>query len=579
MKRPIFTAVLMTIFTAFSITIAQITPTSVKLLSNGAFLLEPMNAYCIKQNVNVSPKLEVFQDGDGFEADQLLSPLASSDGTIGWNIIVPKTNRYFLTLEYVATRTGNACEISVGTQVLKAFAPETRGSLALLELGEISLSAGNQTLLFKNLSSANKTFLSVASIYLRPATKVGMTRPEIRTAIASKKSHKLPTELLMPSIFSDYMVLQRLRKVPIWGRSAPETKVTVRFNGQVKNTKTDAEGRWKVLLNSMEAGGPYNMEVSSGGKQIRYTDVLVGEVWFGSGQSNMEVSVKFLPKFAKPEAPYECDDDTRQFLEAGCDSLIRISAVTRDHNKTPQWIVLTKDNYLDAPAMMSSVAVLLRKKLNIPIGIIIRCESSSSSGIWLSRDAVESDTVIQRQLKNYTENEYPKLVAAYPEKLKAWEEASAKAKLDGTKGPVRPNVPDLAGGFSLPYLYNEGRSEHYGANYPIRIANVIPYAVTGVVWDQGENGTGIAGVDQSAVMPALVRSWREAWGDEKLPFIYVRKNKHPESLPQEMEKLGNSYQVSNQGLGQINHPPDKAAYARRAVEQIEIIKDLSIKKK
>ncbi|MEI6556247.1 MAG: hypothetical protein WCL70_11710 [Paludibacter sp.] len=572
MKRPIFTAVLMTIFTAFSITIAQITPISVKSLPNGAYLLEPINAYWIKQNENVSPKLEAFPDGDGFEAQQLLSPLALTEGALGWNITVPKADRYFMTLEYAATNTGNAFEVKIGNQRLNSFAPDTRGSLALLELGEVNLSIGSQVIVLNNLSATGKTFLSVASIYLRPATKVGMTRPEIRAAITSQKTEKLPAELLMPSIFSDHMVLQRLRKVPIWGRSAPGTKVNVQLNGQKKQAVANETGRWKLLLDPMEAGGPYKMEVSANGKTIRYTDVLVGEVWFGSGQSNMEVSVKFLPKFATPEAPYECDEETRKFLEAGCDSLIRISAVTRDHSKTPQWTSLTKDNYLDVPAMMSSVAVLLRNKLNIPIGIIVRCESSSSSGIWLSRDAVESDAEIQRQLRNYTDNEYPKLVAAYPEKLKAWEEASAKAKLDGTKAAVKPNVPDLAGGFSLPYLYNSGRSEHYGANYPIRIANVIPYAVTGIVWDQGENGTGIAGVDQSAVMPALVRSWREVWGDEKLPFIYVRKNKHPESLPNVLTALGNTYQVSNVGLGQINHPPDKTAYARRVVEQIDKIK-------
>ncbi|MEI7502405.1 MAG: hypothetical protein WCJ61_03900, partial [Paludibacter sp.] len=72
--------------------------------------------------------------------------------------------------------------------------------------------------------------------------------------------------------------------------------------------------------------------------------------------------------------------------------------------------------------------------------------------------------------------------------------------------------------------------------------------------------------------PALVRSWREAWGDEKLPFIYVRKNKHLESLHNVLNAVGNCYQVSNIGLGQINHPPDKAAYARRVVEQIDRIK-------
>ncbi len=147
----------------------------------------------------------------------------------------------------------------------------------------------------------------------------------------------------------------------------------------------------------------------------------------------------------------------------------------------------------------------------MPVGIIVRTESSSPSGIWLSRDAVEGDAEIQRQLQVYAATEYPQLVNAYPAKVQAWEEAAAKAKADGKTVPVKPNPPALAGHFPFhPYAYSAGRFEYYGANYISRIEPVAGYAVRGLVWDQGKNHTGIAGADQSVVMPALLRCWRAA---------------------------------------------------------------------
>ena len=283
----------------------------------------------------------------------------------------------------------------------------------------------------------------------------------------------------------------------------------------------------------------------------------------------MEVSVKFLPKQAKPETPYECDEETKSLLETGCDPLIRISAVTRDHLQLHGWVALTRENCLNAPALMSSVAVLLRKQLKVPIGMVVRCESSSPSGIWLSRDAVESDPEIQRQWHEYAENDYPKLVAAYPEKLKAWEVAVAKAKADGQREPAKPNAPALAGHCYQGNFFCEGRFDHYGVNYAGRIANVIPFAVRGIVWDQGESGTGIAGADQSAVMPALLREWRTGWGRGDLPFIYVDKKCLTSIHREAMAKLPATVRIDYQGLSTINHPPDKAAYARRVVEQME----------
>lgn len=124
----------------------------------------------------------------------------------------------------------------------------------------------------------------------------------------------------------------------------------------------------------------------------------------------------------------------------------------------------------------------------------------------------------------------------------------------------------LMGGFTMT---GEGRFGNYGVNYPIRIANVIPYAVRGIVWDQGEGGTGIAGADQSAVMPALVRSWRAAWCRDDLPFIYVDKIMFTTAHRDALAKLPATARAEYQGLSTINHPPDKATYARRVFAQIE----------
>ncbi len=535
-----------------------------------AIFLDAEQARMIKaktETAPVKPRLTPVLDGDGVPVDQAVQSVAPDVGALSWTFDVPHAGRYLATLEFSHRRHGNAFELSCGQQTLTGYVPDTRGSLALFEVGVMDLAAGPQTLTLRNTKTVEKTWMAVGSIYLRPVAQHAITKPQIRAVIAKMKPHKLPTELLVPVVFSDHMVLQRDMPVPIWGRAAPGADISVKFAGQTKEARTDAAGRWMVKLDPLKAGGPFELEVSDGSKTTRFTDVLVGEVWFGSGQSNMEVAVKFLPRWAKPNAQFECDEDTKQLLEAGAHPQIRISAVTRDHNKTPAWFALTAENCLKAPALMSCAAVLLRQHLNVPIGIIVRCESSSTSGIWLSRDTVESDAEIQRQLREYAQTEYPQLLAAYPARLKAWEVAVAKAKADGQREPGKPSAPALPGGFPL-WFYSEGRFEHYGANYPARIANVAPFAMRGIVWDQGESGTGIAGANQSAVMPALVTSWRAAWGQGDLPFIYIDKKNFTATHHKALAALPNTARADHHGLSTINHPPDKAAYARRIVEQM-----------
>lgn len=539
--------------------------------ADGAIFLGADQANVVKLGTEIAPvkaKPTPVLDGDGAPLDQVVQSVAPEEGALSWAVEVPESGRYLATLEFSHTRHGNAFELRCGPRKLVGFVPDTRGGLALFEMGTLELARGMQTMTLLNTATVENTWMAVSCIYLRPIDKQAMTKPQIRAAIAKLKPRSLPTELLMPVVFSDHMVLQRDMPVPVWGRAVPGADISVKFAGQAKQVRTDVDGRWAVKLDPLRAGGPFKLEVGDGSKTVHFTDVLVGEVWFGSGQSNMEVAVKFLPQFAKSSAPFECDEDTKQLLENGVHPQIRISSITRDRNKTPAWFELSRENCLDVPALMSCTAVLLHQKLNVPIGIVVRCESSSSSGIWLSRDTVEGEAEIQRQIREYEETLYPQLVANYPDKLKAWEAAVIQAQAQGKGPPAKPSAPALPGGFPASF-FSEGRFEHYGANYPLRIANVAPFAVRGIVWDQGESGTGIAGADQTAVMPALVRSWRAAWGESALPFIYVNKRHFTAAHRDALAMLPNTAFADHTGLSTINHPPDKAAYARRIFERME----------
>jgi len=507
-----------------------------------------------------------LSDGDGFPLPPALAPVAPADGALEWVLEVPAEGRYRVTLEASHSRSGNPLEIRVGDQVRTAFMPGTRSTPTLIDIGSIDLTAGNHTLRLSNQPSGENVYLAAHSIFLRPESGATASLPAIRAEIAKRKSVVVPKALAMPLVFSNHMVLQRQRSVPIWGRAVPGASLKVSFNGQVREAQADADGRWRVDLNPMEAGGPHRLEITDGKKSVIFDDVLLGEVWFGSGQSNMEVSYNLRKN---NELKVECDEDTRQLLEAGANNAIRLSALTRDHSQNAGWTILTKENCLDAPALLSSAAVLLHQKLGVPIGIVIRCESSSPSCIWLSRDAIESDPAIQAQLADYSKNIYPELLAEHPAKVQAWEEASAKAMAEGTCAPKAPLPPTPPGCFPGEFDPATQRREYLGANFAARIHPVPPFAIRGIVWDQGEAGTGMAGVDQTALLPVLVQEWRAAWSDSDLPFIYIDKKMLPAGLQVAMAALPNTAMVPYDGLKTDNHPPDKAAYARRLVVQME----------
>ena len=538
--------------------------------NDGSFFLSATQAQQVKGNECTPPRLGSVMDSDGLGSTSFIEPIPPSQGQLVWKMNVKTAGRYLATLEFSHGRHGNSFELEVGKNVLTGYVPDTRSSMALMEIGEIELPAGQFNVVLRNTTAFEKRYMGVGSIFIRPLSSKSMTLPEIRHTISRLKPKNIPLRLQMPEIFSDNLVLQRDLEVPIWGGAVAGSEVSVSLCGQLKKTTVEANGRWKVKLDPMVAGGPFTLEVSNGENRLTYSNVLVGEVWFGSGQSNMEVSVLFPQGKETPAQKYECDEDTKRFLESGIDPQIRISSVTRDHHKSPIWRPLSRENVLESPALMSCLAIHLNKSLKVPVGIIVRCESSSSSGIWLSRDVVETDWAIQHQIHEYANQQYPAQCAAYTEAMNQWIKSSEQAKVSGVTLPKKPSVPAQPGDFPFP-AFSERRFNHYGANYPTRVAPVIPYSVRGVVWDQGEGGTGIMGVDQCGVMPALVKSWRLAWNRNDLPFFYIRKNQHPSQLWDTMKTIPVVVEVDNRGLGQINHPPDKSAYAQRLFDQIKLV--------
>ncbi|MEX0776003.1 MAG: hypothetical protein WD042_09865 [Phycisphaeraceae bacterium] len=312
-------------------------------------------------------------------------------------------------------------------------------------------------------------------------------------------------EVQLPAVLSSHMVLQRGMSVPVWGTAAPGEKVTVRFRDQEKSGVTDAQGRWRVNLESLVAGGPDVMTVT-GANVLTLEDVLVGEVWVGSGQSNMAMTMRVL-------------DREKQAVDLGGPgrSYSRLRLITR---KDTGWQQATPETIAPFSALLFSFGVPLQEKLDVPVGLLLGAVGGSPSGSWLSPEAYAADAACQESIARFASTfSLEEARKKHDAEMKKYEEAQAewdKAPAEARKGQLPPRKP-------APLLKpGEGRSP-IGGLYKRDIKPFIPYAIRGVLWDQGESGTGILGVEQYTLMGALIRSWRKEWGQGDFPFIYMQK--------------------------------------------------------
>jgi sialate O-acetylesterase len=304
-------------------------------------------------------------------------------------------------------------------------------------------------------------------------------------------------EVKLPPVLSSHMVLQRDAAVPIWGTAAPDEKVTVKFRTQEKTATAGKDGKWMVKLDALKAGGPDNLTVS-GSNTVTLEDVLVGEVWVGSGQSNMQGAVNGYAK----------GDDVLAKMAEKTYPTIRLS------KSGGKWMEATPQNIAGFSAILFAFGVGLEKELGVPIGLMVGAVGGTPSGYWLSDAAYRSDEACKTVVKKFSETyDLDKEKAKHAEALKKWEVAAEQAKKDGKNPPGKPPAPVAAG-------ESNGK---IGNLYETHIRPMQPFAIRGVLWDQGESGTAINGVDQYTLMGALISGWRKEWGQGEFPFIYVQK--------------------------------------------------------
>lgn len=320
----------------------------------------------------------------------------------------------------------------------------------------------------------------------------------------------------MPALFADHMVLQRNKPVPVWGWANPGEKVVVSFDGQSKQTIASADGKWMVKLDPLQVGKPREMTIT-GDNTIFIKDILVGEVLVCSGQSNMEWAL-FKCIGADDAIANSNNPDLRIFNVPHNDTEEPVD------NLTANWVYATPKTVKNISAVGYWFLSKLQKQLGVPVGFIEAAYGGTVIEAWISRQVLES--IPNRDKYTYIDS-IKKEYNARVEKMRPVQEKydhdrdSAKRY----KLPPPPVPAGLVGPIRGPsMLFN-------GEIYPL-----IPFAISGVAWYQGESNAYVGRANSyAALLPALVKQWRTDWNEDKLPFIIfqITPNRKPQTDPNE----------------------------------------------
>ncbi len=343
----------------------------------------------------------------------------------------------------------------------------------------------------------------------------------------------LHAELKPNPLFSNGAVLQRGQKIPVWGTARDGEKITVEFQGQ-KASATAADGKWSVYLDPLSKGGPFTMTLT-GDNTVTIKDLLVGEVWLCTGQSNMNMLFNRVHNAAE-EAPKAKYPEIRMFKAP-----TTVSATPLAEAKGT-WVACSPETVNDFSGVAYFFARDIHRKLGVPVGLVHSALGGTPAQSWTSLEGLESQPelkeyveIVKRRLANYDAEAaaYPAILAAHQaklaewmettgkeqeQKLAAWNEAVAKAKADGQTPPPRPRPATRRP--------NDPVSPEGSANDPAGLFNgmihpLIPYGIKGVLWYQGESNAKQA-KEYLTLFAAMITDWRARWKQGDVPFLYVQ---------------------------------------------------------
>lgn len=382
----------------------------------------------------------------------------------------------------------------------------------------------------------------------------------------------LPTfaDIRLPKIFGDHMVLQRDSPLPIWGWAEPGEQVIVEFLGQIDSTSANAQGEWKVELPPAQAGGPHVLTVT-GTNSIKMQNVLVGEVWLCSGQSNMEMGVSLC---LNPEAE----------IAAANHPQIRLFQIPKKLSAEPQtdieadWNLCTPETIAKGGWGGFSAAAYyfgrhLQRELDVPIGLIQAAWGGTRIEPWIPPTGFAAvpavhDIYEQLQLQNPRSDLYKARLGDVLDEVEDWLNAARAARQSEEPVSKMPTYP--------PELLPPNDPQQPAVLYNAMIHPLVPFALRGAIWYQGESNH-TEGMLYTEKMKALIGGWRGLWPNGEFPFYYVQiapysyGGEASDVLPKFWEAQTTALEIPHTGMavihdvGDLNdiHPKNKQEVGRR----------------
>jgi sialate O-acetylesterase len=338
------------------------------------------------------------------------------------------------------------------------------------------------------------------SLYLRLDMKL------VSFLLASYLCAVLPASatVVVSKLFSSHMVLQRDMPIHIWGQADTGEQVDVSLDTSTVSIKADSIGNWSVYLPARPAGGPYTLSIRAS-NTLQFDDIMMGDLWVASGQSNMELPLKGY------DPATQIDNGPQEIAHANYPQ-IRLFLIKHDNSDYPLqdfkavdgWSQCTPETSAEFSAVAYFFARALQAKEHVAIGLIEAGWGGTPAEAWTSFDTLSNDANLMPVFSSRAAAMDNEVIAEQTGR------ADARARAEGKTPPHRGWRPD-------PYSWRPA------GLYNALIAPITPLAIRGVIWYQGEANS----APQTAPMyrklfPAMIQDWRARWNQPDLPFLFVQ---------------------------------------------------------
>ena len=371
----------------------------------------------------------------------------------------------------------------------------------------------------------------------------------------------LQASVRLSKIFSSHAVLQRDQPIHVWGWAAPEERISVSLNGPAQTTAADRLGNWSVYLSPQSAGGPYTL-TAAGANKIVLDDIMIGDVWFASGQSNMEMPLKgFVGSAPLKNGAEEIRNANQPLLRLLFIPHKASAYPLADFEGKVGWTTCTPETAADFSAVAYFFGREIAAKEHVTVGLIDSTWGGTPGEAWVSGDTLTSDASFMPVFATWTKmaNQQTAMAATLAAE-KAEDEAAKKNHVEPPKHQWHPN-PDS---YNPSWLFNG------------MVSPAVGFALKGVIWYQGETNSRL---DRAAlyhkVFSGLIADWREKWREGDFPFLFVQissfKSSPNEEWAQVREAQRRTLSLANTGMAVTIdvgdpdnvHPADKQTVGAR----------------